>query len=121
MINTSSQRIAPPARWPLLALAAGALLIAMARIASAAPATLRIDISKFAFAPMEVTVVPGTTIVWTNKDETPHTVTGQNRTFTSKAMDTDDTYAYTFSREGDFIYYCTVHPFMSGVVHVRNP
>jgi plastocyanin len=63
--------------------------------------------------------VPGTTIIWTNKDETPHTVTGQDRTFTSKAMDTGDTYKYTFSQEGDFTYYCTVHPFMSGVVHVR--
>jgi plastocyanin len=120
MINTSSSCIANHlARWSLLTLAAGVLLIAAARFASATPATLRIDISKFAFAPMEVTVVPGTTIIWTNKDETPHTVTGQDRTFTSKAMDTGDTYKYTFSQEGDFTYYCTVHPFMSGVVHVR--
>ena len=26
---------------------------------------------------MEVTVAPGTKIIWTNKDETPHTVTGE--------------------------------------------
>jgi plastocyanin len=121
MSNTSSLRIANPlARWSLLALILGALVIAAATSASATPATLRIDISKFAFEPMEVTVAPGTKIIWTNKDETPHTVTGQDRMFTSKAMDTDDTYEYTFNREGDFDYFCTVHPFMSGVVHVRN-
>jgi plastocyanin len=25
-----------------------------------------------------------------------------------------------FSKEGDFGYICTVHPFMTGVVHVRK-
>jgi plastocyanin len=121
MINTPSSRIAgPPARWSPLAVVLGALVSAAARSASAAPATLRIDISKFAFDPMEVTVAPGTKIIWINKDETPHTVTSRGRTFTSKALDTDDTYEYTFNRKGDFTYYCTVHPFMSGVVHVRN-
>jgi plastocyanin len=121
MINTSTSRFARPiARWSLLALVPGALVIAAAGFASATPATLRIDISKFAFEPMEVTVAPGTKIIWTNKDDTPHTVTGQDRTFASRALDTDDTYEYTFNREGDFTYYCIVHPFMSGVVHVRN-
>ena len=101
-------------------LASATLVLAAVSFAGTTPATLPIDISKFAFEPMEVTVAPGTKIIWTNKDETPHTVTSQDRTFTSKAMDTDDTYEYTFNREGNFDYYCTVHPFMSGIVHVRN-
>ncbi len=79
-----------------------------------------IDITKFAFTPKEITVAPGTIIVWTNHDEIPHTVTSNDKTFTSKALDTDDRYEYTFTAEGDFSYYCTVHPFMTGVVHVRK-
>lgn len=79
-----------------------------------------IDITKFAFAPKEITVAPGTKIVWTNHDETPHTVTSNDKSFTSKALDTDDRYEYTFTSEGDFSYHCTVHPFMTGVVHVRK-
>jgi plastocyanin len=35
-------------------------------------------------------------------------------------QDTDDRFEHTFATEGDFNYICTVHPFMTGVVHVRR-
>ena len=88
-------------------------------IFAAAPAST-VEITKFAFTPKEITVAPGAKIVWTNHDETPHTVTSADKTFASKALDTDDRYEYTFTNEGDFSYYCTVHPFMTGIVHVRR-
>lgn len=89
--------------------------------AAAAPApTVDINIAKFAFAPKDIVVVPGTRIVWTNHDQTPHTVTSNDKSFTSKGLDTDDKFEHTFDREGDFGYICTVHPFMTGVVHVRK-
>jgi len=92
-----------------------------ARAATVAGATLDVAITKFAFAPKDITVAPGTKVVWTNHDEAPHTVTSSDKSFASKGMDTDDTYEHTFDREGDFGYICTVHPFMTGVVHVRKP
>lgn len=79
-----------------------------------------ITVQKFAFTPKEITVVPGTKVKWINKDETPHTVSTSDKRFMSKAMDTDDTYEYTFVTEGDFSYFCTLHPFMTGVVHVHK-
>jgi plastocyanin len=91
--------------------------------ADAAPpgATVAVGITKFAFAPQEITVAPGTKVVWTNRDEAPHTVTSKDRSFDSKGMDTNDTYEHTFATEGDFGSLCAVHPFMTGVVHVRKP
>jgi plastocyanin len=83
--------------------------------------TVELDIAKFAFTPKEVTVAPGTKIVWTNRDETPHTVASNDKSFASKGLDTDDKFEHTFDKEGDFSYICTVHPFMTGVVHVRKP
>ena len=80
-----------------------------------------VNITKFAFAPKDITVAPGTTIVWTNRDEAPHTVTSRDKTFGSKGLDTNDTFEYTFATEGDFAYICAVHPFMTGTVHVRKP
>ena len=62
---------------------------------------------------------PARAIVWTNHDEAPHTVTSSDKSFASKGLDTDDKYEHTFASEGDFNYICTVHPFMTGVVHVR--
>jgi plastocyanin len=97
-----------------------ALSLAQATFADTAPAT-QVAITKFAFAPKEITIAPGTRVVWTNKDEAPHTVTSNDKSFASKGLDTDDAYEHTFDREGDFAYICTVHPFMTGVVHVRKP
>ena len=89
--------------------------------AAATPAsTVDLNIAKFAFAPKEITIAPGTKIVWTNHDETPHTVTSKDKSFASKGLDTDDKFEHTFASEGDFNYICTLHPFMTGVVHVRK-
>jgi plastocyanin len=89
---------------------------------AAAPKTVSVDITKFAFSPKEVTVEPGTRVKWTNHDETPHTVSSQppGKTFASKALDTDDQFEFVFATEGDYPYICTVHPFMAGMVHVRK-
>jgi plastocyanin len=105
-----------------LALAISAVLTIPAILAADAPAApaVAINIAKFAYAPKEITIAPGTKIVWTNHDETPHTVTSNDKSFASKGLDTDDKFEHTFAGEGDFGYICTVHPFMTGVVHVRK-
>jgi len=99
-----------------------AALVMPAIFAAAAPPAPSVDlnIAKFAFAPKEITIAPGTKIIWTNRDETPHTVTSNDKSFASKGLDTDDKFEHTFASEGDFSYICTVHPFMTGVVHVRK-
>ena len=96
-----------------------ALVTPATNSAEASPAPT-VEITKFAFAPKEITVAPGTKIIWTNRDETPHTVTSNDKSFASKGLDTDDKFEHTFANEGDFGYICTVHPFMTGVVHVRK-
>ena len=106
----------------LLALAfcaAFAIPAFFATAAGPAPA-VEVKIAKFAFEPKEITIAPGTKVVWTNHDETPHTVTSNDKSFASKGMDTDDKFEHTFTNEGDFTYICTVHPFMTGVVHVHK-
>ena len=99
-------------------------VLACALLAFALPAhatgTPAIQIQRFAFAPKEITIAPGTTVAWTNQDETPHTISAADHHFVSKAMDTGDRFEYTFTSEGDFTYFCTLHPFMTGIVHVRK-
>jgi len=107
----------------VVAAACAALLAVTALVpASAASPQAAIDlgIRQFAFAPQEITVAPGTKIVWINHDEAPHTVVSNDKSFASKGLDTDDKFEHTFEREGDFGYICSVHPFMTGVVHVRK-
>src|SRR6476659_2618854 len=106
----------------VVALAFCAAFVMPALFATAAgPApTLEVKIAKFAYAPKEINIAPGTRVVWTNGDETPHTVTSNDKSLASKGLDTDDKFEHVFSKEGDFGYICTVHPFMTGVVHVRK-
>lgn len=99
----------------------GLLSVCLAAAAWADKGPQVVDISKFAFTPKEITVAPGSKVAWINHDEIPHTVSGRDKSFVSKALDTDDRYEHVFDKEGDYAYFCAVHPYMTGVVHVRKP
>jgi plastocyanin len=81
--------------------------------------TVQASIDNFAFAPKQLTVKAGTTVVWTNKDDTPHTVTSDDGAFSSPVMDTDQNFHYTFDKPGKFPFHCKLHPTMTGVVVVQ--
>jgi plastocyanin len=78
-----------------------------------------ITIDNFTFTPKELTVAVGTTVKWVNHDDIPHTVVEKNTTFRSKALDTDDSYSFTFTSAGTFDYFCGLHPHMVGQVIVK--
>lgn len=72
-----------------------------------------------AFIPAEITVVPGTTVTWTNTEAMPHTVVDQNKAFRSKTLVKDASFSFTFTTAGDYEYLCSIHPFMKGKVIVK--
>lgn len=109
------------ARLPAVAILTG-LGAAFSLPTHAAPARPQsVQIRNFAFAPAILTVAPGTTITWTNADEDPHTVTAIGKAFHSAALDTGGTYSFTFTRPGEFAYFCSLHPHMTGKIVVRAP
>ena len=77
-----------------------------------------ITIDNFTFTPAELTIAKGTTITWVNHDDIPHSVVENDKKFRSKALDTDDSYSFTFAAEGTFQYFCGLHPHMVGKVIV---
>ena len=86
---------------------------------AAQDATDVITIDNFTFSPKELTVAVGTTVKWVNHDDIPHTVVEKKTTFRSKALDTDDSYSFTFTSAGTFDYFCGLHPHMVGQVIVK--
>ena len=58
--------------------------------------------------------VSGTTVIWTNRDDIPHTVVSTEGVFRSKVLDTDEKFSYTFAKAGTFPYFCSIHPKMTG-------
>lgn len=77
-----------------------------------------VNIDKFAFAPVTLTVPTGSTVTWTNLDEEPHTVVANDGSFHSPGMGTQATFSYTFAKAGSFDYVCSIHPFMHATVVV---
>ena len=103
---------------PLAAIVSGALLYTVMPDAPAAGmATVRID--NFNFAPAALTVAAGTTVTWTNADDSPHTVREKDGKFKSAALDTDDTFSQTFTAPGKYEYFCSIHPRMTGEIVVK--
>lgn len=103
-------------------LAAGAIMMGIAAdMATAAPAkeAATVTIGNFTFNSPALTVKPGTTVTWTNADDIPHTVVSKEGIFKSKVLDTGDRFSFTFAKPGQFGYYCSLHPHMTGIVTVK--
>jgi plastocyanin len=94
-----------------------------------------VRIKNLAFVPSVITVRPGTTVRWINEDPFAHDVTSgsvvsgrrarqvkRSRTpdgrFRSGAYGGGGAFEQTFTEPGDYPYFCTIHPIMTGVVKV---
>jgi plastocyanin len=111
-------------RSALIAIALGAtsafLLAPMVLPAWAQGQAKTVAIENFTFDPPTLTVKTGTTVTWTNKDDIPHGIASSSNNFTrSKALDTDDSFSFTFSKPGTYQYFCYIHPHMVGTVVVE--
>jgi plastocyanin len=109
-------------RAVIIAMLIGPIVGAMLAVASVAAqdATNVITIDNFTFTPPELTVAVGTTVKWVNHDDIPHSVVNKDKVFRSKAaLDTDDSFSYTFASAGTFDYFCGLHPHMVGKVIVK--
>lgn len=79
------------------------------------------SIENYAFAPTELRVNQGDTVVWANFDSAPHTVTSTDATgeLDSQTLPIGAKYAHTFNTKGTYTYNCTLHPAMTGTVIVE--
>jgi len=76
----------------------------------------------------EITIYPGDSVVWSNADSALHTITSVSRSgeidgiFDSGVFTVGKSYTRQFNELGDFYYFCILHEWMNGVVHVvQNP
>jgi plastocyanin len=111
-------------RWLILSVFGAAASLPIA----ASGADAKVTINNTAFKPPMVTVGVGEKVVWTNQDDTEHTVTGDD--FDSNpncpgvvgvlrdCLTKGETFTHTFDQPGEFQYRCKLHPSMTGVVTV---
>ena len=109
-----------PGRAVIVAMLVGPVVgafVAYGALAAQEPNEVVID--NFTFGPQELSVAVGTTVKWVNHDDIPHNVVNKDKTFRSKALDTDDSYSFTFASAGTFDYFCGLHPHMQGKIIVK--
>jgi plastocyanin len=78
-----------------------------------------VTIQNFSFGPATLDVAVGTTVTWTNKDSTNHTVTANDGSFDSKAISSGTTFSQTFATAGTFAYHCSIHSTMTATITVK--
>ncbi|MDB5650107.1 MAG: hypothetical protein JWL62_1627 [Hyphomicrobiales bacterium] len=93
------------------------LVLALSTRAGAA-AEVRIRIADFAFAPADLTITRGTMVIWENADDMVHSIVSTTGAFRSSALDTGDSFTFTFDSPGTFEYSCGLHPRMRGRIVV---
>jgi plastocyanin len=82
---------------------------------------VRATIYRYAFVEDRIEVPAGTTITWTNRDAMVHTVSADDASFNSGAIQPGASWSATFSEPGTYPYHCGPHPFMKATVIVRAP
>lgn len=81
---------------------------------------VEVEIIDFAFAPQQLEIPVGTTVVFTNSDSAPHTTTETSDTplFDSGNLATGESFEFTFDSPGTYEYICLIHPTMQGTIVV---
>jgi plastocyanin len=77
-----------------------------------------VTIGGFEYKPPNITVKAGETVVWTNNDLLPHTVTA-GRAFDSGEIPPQRAWRFVAKKRGVFPYICTYHPTMKGTLTVE--
>ncbi len=78
-----------------------------------------VDIHNFQFSVPTLTVPVGTTVTWTNRDTDEHTVTANDRSFSSTGLDPGETFSHRFDTPGTYAYHCALHPQMTAQIVVQ--
>lgn len=77
------------------------------------------DIARYLFLPRVIRVAPGATVEWTNRDGVVHTVSADDGSWGSGAIQPGESWSARFDRPGRYPYHCGPHPFMQGMVIVE--
>ena len=82
-----------------------------------APGVVGID--NFSFAPNAAAIAVGGRLTWTNHDDVPHQIVSTDKRFPpSPVLDTGQHYEHVFEQPGEYPYFCSIHPTMTGKVIV---
>tara|TARA_B110000438_G_scaffold293662_1_gene333887 strand:+ start:561 stop:2282 length:1722 start_codon:yes stop_codon:yes gene_type:complete len=84
------------------------------------------ELDNTCFEPTFLKITLGDTVIWENNDDAIHVIvsgnpnTDQTKLFDSGFLKTNETFSYTFEKEGIVSYFCTLHPWMNGFISIGD-
>jgi len=101
--------------WLVIAIGVGVYWVwyqaaptALVQETSQEPLTVTVTLSNNLFEPKELTIEPGTVVIW--KDSAgPHTVRADDGSFESPILTAGQEFSRKFESEGRYPYFCTLH------------
>lgn len=97
-----------------------AWLAAACATPEATPRLHTVAVRNFGFEPGTLEVAVGDTVVWTNNDVVPHTVTSHSRVWDSGSLAAAEEWRLIVREVGSQPYVCTFHPNMRGSLVGRD-
>ncbi len=87
--------------------------------AYAAGKTHTVRIEGMKFVPERLEVAAGDTVIWTNKDFLPHSVTAADAHVESGDLAPGKSWRFVARKKGEMPYICRLHPVMKGVLVIK--
>jgi len=78
----------------------------------------QVNINHFVFEPKVLTIKAGQAVTWVHNDNVAHSVISGNL-FESPALNRGDKFSFTFNTPGEYEFYCSIHPSMTGKIIVE--
>jgi plastocyanin len=103
-------------------LRAALLAISIAVLPAAALAagkTHTVTIEGLKFNPERLEVAAGDTVIWTNQDVVPHTVTASRAKVESGEIAPGKSWRFVAKKKGEMPYICRIHPTMKATLVVK--
>jgi len=98
-----------------------ALLVAVLGAGSMAAGSAyaaEVSMQAFGFVPATLTVQKGATVVWTNRDDVPHSVTAADGRFDSGPVAPGKSFEWVAPDDRPVAYHCIYHPSMTGSIKI---
>ncbi len=109
-----------PARRRLAVAFSAVALVALLAPLIALAKDHKVSVKDLKYAPRELKIKKGDTVIWTNADERDHTVTADDESFKSGNIGDGETYKRKFEKAGRYKYHCEYHPRMKATIVVED-
>ncbi len=79
-----------------------------------------VEITDFEFEPVNLSMPYNTSVIWSNSDTARHNAKARDGSWGTEDLDEGEEDAVIFDEAGTWEYYCTIHPYMEGILTVRE-